>query len=191
MAKDAETKQEPASDIKPEKPDMAWIESAEDLREAFPELVAEIKAAVVEDIGKASVEQVKENMPDVYDKIALDVQNKSAPRQSGPGFLLEYEDPFADGALRTFMRLKGVAGLRLPFVILYKEKGKADVNKLLVKKEFDKSERIKAEFKDLKAFVASKSLVAVQTLESYILRAKGGGDHARADKARRAMKKFK
>jgi len=98
------------------------ITDVADLEQAYPDLIAEIKESVVLDIGNASAKQVKEKLPDVYDRIALEVQDKKVPLKTGPGFLLDYEDPFAEGTLRTYMKLKGVSGIRLPFVLLYKDK---------------------------------------------------------------------
>ena len=61
-------------------------------------------------------------MPDFYQRIVTDIQNKSGPNLNVPGFLLEVDDPFAEGTLRTYQKLKGTTGLRLPFVLPNKDK---------------------------------------------------------------------
>ncbi len=169
----------------------AEIETVEDLESVYPKLVSAVRDEVVLQIGKCSLEQVKHNMPEFYQRLVMDVQNKSGPNLNMPGFLLEVDDPFAEGTLRTYQSLKGLDGLRLPFVIPFKEKGKGVVNEALLKIKFENSEALKAEFKDVGAFLAFKGRIITQVLESYILRTEGGGDFGRAEAARKAMKKIK
>ena len=131
------------------------LETAEDLETVYPELVSEIKDGVLEKLGKCTPQQVEQNLPDLYQRIVIDVQNKSGPNLNVPGFLLEVDDPFAEGTLRTYQKLKGIAGMRLPCVLPDKDK------------------------------------FTRPAVESYILRAAGGGDNERAETARKAMKKIK
>jgi len=98
------------------------IEKAEDLEAQYPQLVAEIRDQVVDQLGKCSIKQVQQNLPDLYARIVTDIQNKSGSNLSVPGFLLEVDDPFAEGTLRTYQKLKGITGQRLPWVLPNKDK---------------------------------------------------------------------
>lgn len=98
------------------------IETVEDLESAFPNLVSAVRDEVVEQISKCSLAQVKENMPAFYKRLALEVQAQGGANLNIPGFLLELDDPFASGALRTYQKLKGSSELRLPFVLPNKDK---------------------------------------------------------------------
>ncbi len=98
------------------------IETVEDLESAFPSLVSAVRDEVIEQIGKCSLAQVKENMPEFYKRLALEVQAQGGPNLNVPGFLLELNDPFAIGALRTYQKLTGSSELRLPFVLPNKDK---------------------------------------------------------------------
>lgn len=131
------------------------IETVEDLEIAFPSLVSAVRDEVIKQISKCSLAQIKENMPAFYKRLALEVQAQGGPNLNIPGFLLELDDPFAIGALRTYQKLTGSSELRLPFVLPNKDK------------------RTRA------------------ALESYIVRASGGGDVKRAEAASRAMKNVK
>lgn len=102
--------------------DKAVIETVEDLESAFPSLVSAVRDEVVEQISKCSLAQVKENMPAFYKRLALEVQAQGGPNLNVPGFLLELDDPFAGGALRTYQKLTGSSELRLPFVLPNKDK---------------------------------------------------------------------
>ena len=99
----------------------AVIETVEDLEACYPVLVSKIKDQVIEKIRMSPVEKVKENLPELYQRIAMDIQGKSGPNLNVPGFLLEVDDPFAQGTLRTYQNLKGISGLRLPYILPYKD----------------------------------------------------------------------
>ena len=133
----------------------AGIETVEELEIVYPKLVSAVRDEVVKQISKCTLAQVKTNMPEFYERLVMEIQNKSGLNLNVPGFLLEVDDPFAEGTLRTYQRLKGIGGLRLPHVLPYKDKK------------------------------------TKESLQSYIRRAAGGGDNARADAARRAMEKIK
>lgn len=98
------------------------IETVEELEIVYPKLVSAVRDEVVVQISKCSLEQVKKNMPEFYERLVMDVQNKSGLNLSVPGFLLELDDPFANGTLRTYQKLKGIGGLRLPHVLPFKDK---------------------------------------------------------------------
>jgi len=98
------------------------IETVEDLEIVYPKLVSAVRDEVVMQISQCTLEQVKTNMPELYQRLVMDVQNKSGPNLNVPGFLLEVDDPFAEGTLRTYQKLKGIGGLRLPHVLSYKDK---------------------------------------------------------------------
>ena len=98
------------------------IETVGALEICYPKLVSAVRDEVIEQIGKCTLDQVKENMPDFYQRLVIAVQSKGAPDLNVPGFLLELDDPFAAGTLRTYQQLKKTDGLRLPFVLPYKDK---------------------------------------------------------------------
>lgn len=131
------------------------IDTVEDLEACYPQLVQAIRDEVVGQIGRCSAGQLKGHLPDLYQRVVTDIKIKSAPHLNVPGFLLEVDDPFAAGTLRAYQKEKRVGGLKLPYVLPYKDK------------------------------------VTRVALESYILRAAGGGDMERADAAREAVKKVK
>jgi len=116
----AGTQEPPAGDN--QGPQIAEIETVEDLEACYPQLVSKIRDGVIEKIGLCTVGQLKGHMPELYERIVIDLQNKSGPKLSGNGFLLDIEDPFAEGTLRTYQKLKKVDGLRLPYILLYKDK---------------------------------------------------------------------
>ena len=110
------------------------IKTVEELELRYPELVSAVRDEVIEQIGKCTLDQVKENMPDFYQRLVIAVQSKGAPDLNVPGFLLELDDPFADGTLRTYQQLKRLDGLRLPFVLPYKDKAtKATLQNYIVR----------------------------------------------------------
>ena len=109
-----------------EKPAVAEIETVEDLEACYPQLVTEIRDEVIEKIGKCSAGQLKGHMPELYERIVLEIQGKSGPNLNVPGFLLEVDDPVAAGTLRAYQKLKGIASLRLPYVLPYKDKATKD-----------------------------------------------------------------
>lgn len=80
------------------------IESVDDLAAAYPDLVAEIR-------DRAKTE-------------ALSATNKP-PSLKVPGFLLDIDDPFAEGAARAFGTAKGITAPRLPCVLPYKDAASA------------------------------------------------------------------
>lgn len=98
------------------------ISTAEELETLYPDLVSEIKDKVIGQIRKSKAEQIKENLPEIYQRVVEDIQGKKGVDKSVPGFLLDIGDPVAEGTLRTYQRLKGITGLRLPCVLPYKDK---------------------------------------------------------------------
>lgn len=98
------------------------IETVEDLEACYPQLVSKIKDETIEFIRNRTALQIKENMPKLYDRIVLEAQGKSGPNLNMPGFLLEIDDPVAEGALRAYQGLKGISGLHLPYVLPYRDK---------------------------------------------------------------------
>lgn len=98
------------------------IETVEELESAFPNLVSAVRDEVVAQINTCSLGQIKENMPDFYKRLALEVHAQGGANLNIPGFLLELQDPFASGALRTYEKVSGSSGLRLPCVLPYKSK---------------------------------------------------------------------
>jgi len=103
-------------------PTTATIETVEDLEACYPQLVSAIRDEVVGQIGKCTAGQLKGNLPDLYQRIVMDIQGKRGPNLNVPGFLLEVDDPIAKGTLRFYQKLKRVDGLSLPYVLPYKDK---------------------------------------------------------------------
>lgn len=111
------------------------------------------------------------------------------PRSNKDGFWLEVDDPFAQGELRHYEELKDVDGLSLPLMLNFKDKEKAPVDEEGLKNRFEKSEKLKSEFGDLKTYIEFESLIVVQILKSYVVRANGGGDRRRGFAAQAALQK--
>ena len=101
---------------------MEIIKTVEDLESCFPQLVTKIRDDVVRQMEMCTAEQAKKNLPDLYQRIVMDIQGKSGPDLNVPGFLLEIDDPVAAGTLRAYQKSKGVDNLRLPHVLPYKDK---------------------------------------------------------------------
>lgn len=98
------------------------INTVDDLEVCYPQLVQAIRDEVVEQIGRCTAGQLKGNLPELYQRIEVEIQGRSRSNLKVPGFLLEVDDPFAEGTLRTYQKLKRVDGLRLPYVLPYKDK---------------------------------------------------------------------
>lgn len=113
------------------------------------------------------------------------------PRSNKEGFWLEVEDPFAQGTKRIYEKLKGVTELNLPCLLSFKDKDKGPVDEAGLQKKFEESEELKSEFVDVRSYIEFKSKVVVQALESYLLRAAGGGDRRREFAARVALRRCK
>jgi len=170
----------------------AEIKTMEDLEACYPQLVSRIRDEVIEQVGNCTVKKVKENMPELYERIVAELQSRGGPDLKVPGFLLEVDDPFAEGTLRKYEELKGMDELRLPYVLPFKDKGTGEVYGELWRRKWEAAEEVlEAEFKNIKAYIAFKSRIITQVLEFYILIANGAGDTKRADAARGAMKKIK
>lgn len=191
MAKKEDSKKGPGPDENQGPTNNGDIQTVEDLEDVFPKLVTVIRDDLVKQIEKATAEQIKTNMPELYDRIVTHIQSKGGPNLNVPGFLLEVDDPFARGTLEQYEILQGLKGLRLPYVLPFKVKGQAPVNRIRLTKKFQASEDLKVEFKDIEKYLTFKSRIITQVLEFYILIAEGGGDYARANEARKAMKKIK
>lgn len=167
------------------------IETVEDLEACYPQLVSKMRDEVVIQIGKCPIKELKANLPELYERIVTDIKDKGGPNLKVPGFLLEVDDPFAESTLQAYQGLKGIDELRLPFVLPFQEKGKGQIRETAWKMKFEKSETLKAEFKDINAYLVFKGRIITQALEHYILVAEGGGDYERANAAHKAMKKIK
>ncbi len=105
-------------------PATAEFQTVEDLEACYPQLVSEIRDEVIEQVGKCSAKKMKENMPELYERIVAELQSKGGPNLNVPGFLLEIDDPVAAGTLRSYQKSKGIDNLRLPYVLPYKDKKK-------------------------------------------------------------------
>lgn len=97
-------------------------QTVEDLESTYPQLVSEIRDEVIRKIETCTAAQLLQNMPDLYGRIVATVQTQGGPNLKVPGFLLELDDPFAEATLRSYQKLKKVEGLRLPFVLPFKDK---------------------------------------------------------------------
>jgi hypothetical protein len=105
--------------------------SPEEFAVQFPELHARITEAaqVAEvqqirqearaEVAMLSVEAFAGQFGELHARIAEAARPALPPQPdlNVKGFLLEVDDPFAEGTLRTFGKLTGVKGLRLPYVL--------------------------------------------------------------------------
>jgi len=167
------------------------IENASSLRQAYPELVNEIEEAVVGVINTTDAKSAQKRLPKLYETLVQSAANVVNKMPSGPGFMLDIDDPFSEGALRTYQNLTGKKNLRLPFVIPFSDKSKSPVNKKLCEGKFEKSETLKSEFKNVNAYIEFESLNIVKAIRRYILSADGAGDKERSTNAYRALLKIK
>jgi hypothetical protein len=137
-----ETQVEPEDDqgVEP-----AEIETVEELEIVYPKLVSAVRDEVVRQISKCSLEQVKKNMPEFYERLVMDVQNKSGLKLNVPGFLLDTDDPFAEGTLRTYQKLKGIGGLRLPHVLPFKDKKTKETLKNYILRAAGSGDKVRAD----------------------------------------------
>ena len=135
--------------------------TVEELEKDYPELVGQVRDSVkTENIKTAKLLEkkfpklVKEIREDEAKKVREALDTRPGHLRVS-GFLLEVDDPFAEGTARVFGRLKGIDAPALPCVLPFKDKHTA------------------------------------KALESYILRAGGGGETKRVAAAREALKKIK
>jgi len=98
------------------------IVTVDELTETYPGLVEQLKDGVLEFVKNRTALEIKKNMPELYERIALDIAGGSGPGLDVKGFLMAADDPFAAGALRAYMKLKGLDGLKLPYVLPQKDK---------------------------------------------------------------------
>jgi len=177
--------------------------TVEDLKSTYPQLVTALEeeqrqklVTAIEDelldkIGQCTAKQIKANMPELYERIVIELQGRGGPNLNVPGFLLEFDDPFARGTLEQYGIMKKLDGLSLPYVLPFNVKGQAEVNVEQLTNKYEASKALKGEFKNVDAYIAFKRKIVTQVLEFYILIAEGGGDYKRANNARRAMRKIK
>jgi hypothetical protein len=59
--------------------------------------------------------------------------------------LLENEDPFAEGTLRTYQKLKGIGGLRLPHVLPFKDKKTKKTLKNYILRALGSGDKVRAD----------------------------------------------
>jgi hypothetical protein len=121
------------------------IETVEELEIVYPKLVSAVRDEVVVRISKCSLEQVKTNMPEFYERLVMEVQNKSGLKLNVPGFLLDSDDPFAGGTLRTYQKLKGIGGLRLPHVLPFKDKKTKETLKNYILRALGGGDKVRAD----------------------------------------------
>ena len=104
------------------------ITTAEELAAQYPVLIEQIQTQAKEDaaafIAKMKVTEFKDVFGKLYGEIVTTVtQASNVPSNlKVAGLLLEIDDPFAEGALRVYAREKETPGLRLPFVLPYKDR---------------------------------------------------------------------
>jgi len=129
MAKqDTKVKQPPAP---AEEPEGQEITTVEELAAQYPELIEQIQTQAKEDaaafIAKMKVTEFKDVFVELYGEIVRTVtQASNVPSNlKVAGLLLEIDDPFAEGALRVYAKEKKTPGLRLPFVLPYKDRSSA------------------------------------------------------------------
>ena len=129
-------------------PDKKTELTVEQLKGDYPDLVGFIRDEMIEELESVNVAQFRETFPeqekrlarlittemaaadlDTFCSVFAEQVKKLAAFQMGSnlrkgitGFLLEIGDPFAAGTLRTYERLSKKHGLKLPYVLPYKDK---------------------------------------------------------------------
>jgi len=148
MAKEKKQEHSPGVPGPGSKPDEKIGLTIEQLKEDYPDLVGFIRDEMIAELESADVAQFRETFPEQEKRLAtlittemaaadLDTFRTVFPEQVKrlaafqmgsnlkkgiEGFLLEIGDPFAAGTLRTYERLSKKPGLKLPYVLPYKDK---------------------------------------------------------------------
>lgn len=113
----------------PEIVDVLRVETIVDLanadvkifRDTFPEQERRLANLITTEMAAADIDTFRSVFPEQVKKLAA-FQMGSNLRKGIEGFLLEIGDPFAAGTLRTYERLSKKPGLKLPYVLPYKDK---------------------------------------------------------------------
>lgn len=106
--------------------------TADELRETYPELIGEIEITAANDMAREiaalSAVAFKAKFTELYERIAASInpQRKIVGKE---GFLLDRDDPFAEGTLRDYNRLYGTDE-RLPIALGDKDRHTAGLLKM-------------------------------------------------------------
>jgi len=90
-------------------------------RDTFPGQEKNLAALITREMAAADIDTFRAAFPEQIKKLAA-FQMGSNLRKGVAGFLLEVDDPYAAGTLRTYERLSKKQGLKLPYVMPYKDK---------------------------------------------------------------------
>ena len=94
--------------------------TVEQFREQYPDFANWIAETTAADVAKLTVEQFRKSYPELYGRIAdaaaKEAQSAAKAKLNKKGFVLDRNDPFAEGAVRDYNRLKK-ADERVPFVL--------------------------------------------------------------------------
>lgn len=94
--------------------------TVEQFREQYPDFANWIAETAAADVAKLTVEQFRKSYPELYGRIAdaaaKEAQSAAKAKLNKKGFVLDRNDPFAEGAMRDYNRLKK-ADERVPFVL--------------------------------------------------------------------------
>jgi len=74
-----------------------------------------------------TIDELKRLYPEQIRQIETAAAGGTASNLGEKGFLLEIDDPFAAGTLRAYQKLKGLDGLKLPYVLPQKDKQTPEV----------------------------------------------------------------
>jgi len=96
--------------------------TVDEMQKMYPEQIKQIKDETIAFVNNRTVSQIKEMMPGLYERIAAEIKGRGGPDLNVKGFLLGIDDPFAAGTLRAYQKLKGLDGLRLPYVLPLKDR---------------------------------------------------------------------
>jgi len=101
---------------------IAELESADvaQFRETFPEQEKRLARLITTEMAAADIDTFRSVFPEQVKRLAA-FQMGSNLRKGIAGFLLEIGDPYAAGTLRTYGRLSKKPGLKLPYVMPYKD----------------------------------------------------------------------
>jgi len=146
--------------------------TADELRETYPELIGEIEITasndMIREIKAYSVALFKAQFGELYERIAASInpQRKIAGKE---GFLLDPDDPFADGSRRDYNRVYG-CDERLPIVLGNTDRHTAGLLKMYYIRaaggcDKDRAEAAKAALKKIAAGKGDPARAAAEVLD--------------------------
>jgi len=146
--------------------------TADELRETYTEAVADIEISAIQDmvqeIKGLSAAAFKAKFSELYERIAASInpQRKIVGKE---GFLLDRDDPFAEGSRRDYNRVYG-CDERLPIVLGNTDRHTAGLLKMYYIRaaggcDRDRAEAAKAALKKIAAGKGEPALAAAEVLD--------------------------